>query len=319
MSLEDGLVMYIDAGTVMVAVKAFRFTFEIDGDGSDRSAKMFRRELGIWRRLDHPNVVPFLGIAYGFGMRGAIEVSQFGFGTPTPVYIANGLHYFITKGWKKCHTTVHSFPVVHGDLNCYNVLLDANYTARLGDFGYASLVGNIPEALSYLQRSTARSGALRWIAPEQVDSEETFNRTTKMDIYSFGCVALQGTLLTDLDATPMLMSLQVLSGKQPWWEVRGDSAVVLRLAKGHEPGRPQSQMLNDSHWSLIQDCWSAIEERPAAEVIIPTIRQFLNDCPLSPPFCDLLPAWSSQADLGAESSLSVDQTEGSGFRFQQRG
>ena len=75
-----------------------------------------------------------------------------------------------------------------------NVLLDADYTARLADFGYASLVGNIPEALTYLQRSTARPGALRWIAPEQIDPEETFNRTTNTDIYSFGCVALQASL-----------------------------------------------------------------------------------------------------------------------------
>ena len=35
---------------------------------------MLRRELGIWRRLDHINVVPFLGIAYGFGMRDAMSL-----------------------------------------------------------------------------------------------------------------------------------------------------------------------------------------------------------------------------------------------------
>ena len=160
------------------------------------------------------------------------------------------------------------------------MLLDADYTARLADFGYSSLVGNIPEALSYLQRSTARPGALRWIAPEQVDPEETFKRTTKTDIYSFGCIALQGSSL-DSDARPMLISLQVLSGKQPWSEVREDSAVVLRLAKGHKPGRPESPTLNDSHWNLIQHCWSPMDERPSAEVIIPTIQQFLGHCPQS--------------------------------------
>ena len=35
---------------------------------------MLRRELGIWRRLDHENVVPFLGIAYGFGMHGTMSL-----------------------------------------------------------------------------------------------------------------------------------------------------------------------------------------------------------------------------------------------------
>ena len=174
------------------------------------------------------------------------------------------------------------------------------------------MVGNIPEALTYLQRSTTRPGALRWTAPEQVDPEVTFNRTTKTDIYSFGCVALEGRSL-DSDARPMLTSLQVLSGKRPWSEVVEDSAVVLRLAKGCKPGRPESQTLNDSHWSLILHCWSQTEERPAAETIIPTIREFLSSCPWSPPLCDLLPSWSGQADLGAESSSSLRQapTEGS--------
>ena len=32
---------------------------------------MARRELGIWRRLNHPNIVPFLGIATGFGVFGS--------------------------------------------------------------------------------------------------------------------------------------------------------------------------------------------------------------------------------------------------------
>ena len=192
------------------------------------------------------------------------------------------------------------------------MLLDADYTARLGDFGYASLVGNVPEALTYLQRSTTRPGALRWIAPEQVDLEKTFNRTTKTDIYSFGCVALQESLLGS-DAMSMLISLQVLSGKQPWSEIREDAAVVLCLAKGHKPGRPDCQTLNDSHWILLQECWSPMEDRPAAEVIIPTIQRFLSHCLQSPPLCDLLRSWSGQADLGVESSLSPNQapTEGS--------
>ena len=167
------------------------------------------------------------------------------------------------------------------------MLVDADYTARLADFGYASLVGEVPEALTYLQRSTTRPGALRWIAPEQVDPEETFKRTTKSDIYSFGCVALQGSSL-DSDARPMLISLQVLSGKQPWSEVRQDSAVVLRLAKGHKPGRPECQTLHDSHWDFIQHYWSQMEERPAAEAIISAIQQFLRYCPQSSPLCDLL-------------------------------
>ncbi|KAI9459983.1 hypothetical protein HD554DRAFT_2135118 [Boletus coccyginus] len=35
---------------------------------------MIRRELGIWRRLSHRNIVPFLGIAYGFGKQGSASL-----------------------------------------------------------------------------------------------------------------------------------------------------------------------------------------------------------------------------------------------------
>ncbi|KAG6382172.1 WD40-repeat-containing domain protein [Boletus reticuloceps] len=284
---------YHDGTPKEVAVKSLRFSFAIDGDASEMSTKTLRRELGIWRRLDHINVVPFLGIAYGFGMRGAMSLVS--------LWMTNeSLHRFLTKHHGnldvECRLRflldianglhyLHSFPIVHGDLNSNNVLLDADYTARLADFGYASLVGNIPEALAYLQRTTARPGALRWSAPEQILSEETFKRTTKSDIYAFGCVAVQ-----------------VLSGKRPWSEVQEDGAVVLRLAKGQKPGRPESQKIDDSHWDLIQDCWSQIEERPAALTIISTLRQFLSHCLPSPPLCDSLVARSSNADAPASAN-----------------
>jgi len=76
-----------------------------------------------------------------------------------------------------------------------NILLDANNTARLTDFGYASLVGDIPEALTYLQMSTTQPGAMRWAAPEQVFPEGALDRTTKSDIWSFGCISLQESSL----------------------------------------------------------------------------------------------------------------------------
>ena len=49
---------------------------------------MLRRELGIWKRLSHDNIVPFLGIAYGFGMDGAMSLVS--------LWMPNGtLHKFL--------------------------------------------------------------------------------------------------------------------------------------------------------------------------------------------------------------------------------
>lgn len=40
----------------------------------DRLSQMIRRELGIWSRLTHRNIVQFLGIVYGFGRQGSASL-----------------------------------------------------------------------------------------------------------------------------------------------------------------------------------------------------------------------------------------------------
>ncbi|KAG8220541.1 WD40-repeat-containing domain protein [Butyriboletus roseoflavus] len=291
-----------------VAVKALRFNFTTEGDASNKSVKMLCRELGIWKRLDHINIVPFLGIAYGFGMEGSMSLVS--------LWMPNeSLHNFLMKYEDKIDVEhrlkflqdivnglhyLHSFPiapVVHGDLNPNNVVLDEDYTARLVDFGYASLVGNIPEVLGYLQRSTTQPGTLCWSAPEQHNPETSGTRTTKSDVYSFGCVALQGGLFHTRPGFALTF-LQVLSGKVPWSEIhcKGAGAVILCLLNGQKPSRPESRAMDDLHWNLIQDCWSQVEERPAAEAIIPIIEEFLRDCPRSRPLHELLGSQPNHTD-----------------------
>ena len=102
-------------------------------------------------------------------------------------------------------------------------------------------------------------------------------------------------------------SLQVLSGRQPWSEIKEDVAVVLRLAKGDKPGRPKSCALDDSHWNLIQACWLPVEQRPSMEAIISDIRMFMSHCPDSLPLCDSIKSWPSQAELGGNSSEYILQ------------
>jgi serine/threonine protein kinase len=191
------------------------------------------------------------------------------------------------------------------------VLIDAEYKPRLVDFGYSSLIGNIPEALSYLQRSTTRSGgALRWIAPEQVDPEDSFTHTTRSDIYSFGCIALQASSFGSKASPLLITALQVLSGKQPWSEFRQDCAVVLQLARGQRPGRPPSRVIEDSHWDFIQYCWSPEAERPTTGTIISTIKQFLSSYPLSHSLYDRGVFNSSHTVVDQSSSTPSRATSG---------
>ncbi|KAF8123356.1 kinase-like domain-containing protein, partial [Boletus edulis] len=231
-----------------------------------------RRELGIWRRLKHKNIVPFLGIAYGFGRPGYASLVSF--------WMANGsLYSFLARHDHQLTTAhrlqllletanglcyLHSYepPVVHGDLSSHNVLLDRNYNARLIDFGFASMTGDMPEASLYLQMSQMKPGTIRFAAPEHflADGEQAMPPTTQSDMYSFGNLGLLASI--------------VLSGKRPWSEIQHEPAVIVRLLQGHRPKKPLSRPIEDLHWELIERCWSSIGERPRAGDMVLSLQEF---------------------------------------------
>ncbi|KAJ8591683.1 kinase-like protein [Rhizopogon salebrosus TDB-379] len=201
-----------DENQIVVAVKVIR----LQDEGVDEKA--LRRELGMWKRLQHANILSLLGIVRDFGPYISMVSPWLEHGSLT-VYlrkhkdlclsdrlrlledITSGLHY------------LHGVSVVHGDLTPNNVLLDGENRAVLTDFGLSSkLVG---QGHTYLQRSCAQPGAVRYAAPELLCSNEPIQPDTRSDVYSFGCLALQ-----------------VLSGHMPWADVEYERIVVFKMHIG---------------------------------------------------------------------------------------
>lgn len=79
-----------------------------------------------------------------------------------------------------------SLGVVHRDLSPHNILLTADGTAKVADFGVAKALGQLHEATSAGQLK----GKIAYMAPEQVTGSQIDRRS---DVFSLGCVLYEAT------------------------------------------------------------------------------------------------------------------------------
>ncbi|KAG2131239.1 kinase-like domain-containing protein [Suillus bovinus] len=244
-------------GIEEVAVKAFRSVYF--------NARRFRRELGIWKRLRHSNILKFMGTATGFSPSEALVAPWMTNGTLTSFLLRNktlGLHdrLLLLRDIAAGLNYLHTFsltedrhmglnPIVHGDLTGTNVLIDGNRKAYLADFGLSGTLNKLAD-MTYLVQTSCHPGAVRWTAPELISEEELASAaTTRSDMYSFGCIMLQ-----------------VLTGDIPWRHLTKDIAVLLKVAEGKMHPRPDDCFVTDKQWDFMTCCWSTTpNNRPPAE------------------------------------------------------
>jgi serine/threonine protein kinase len=120
---------------------------------------------------------------------------------------------------------VHSYPInpiTHGDLtgvckiSAYfhftsrtyssksNVLILRNMTACIADFGLSSMLGDLQAGTTYLAATAMYPGAVRWTAPELLESDD-LQPTTLSDIYSLGSIMLQVSIPKGLERPRLTM------------------------------------------------------------------------------------------------------------------
>ncbi|KAG2155056.1 kinase-like domain-containing protein [Suillus bovinus] len=257
------------SGQIQVAVKALRFLPSAD------DIRRIRREIKIWMKLKHRNIVPFIGVTAGFGPPETISlVSPWIPNGTLTIFLetCGGKLPLISKLWLLHDIAaglnyLHSFPLIHGDLTGSNILINAEGMACLVDFGLSTVLGGL-EGGSSIAPSSHRPGAIRWTAPELLgDPEISYSPTPKSDIYSFGSVMLQ-----------------ILSNRFPWYTDRGTTAefrIIAKLIGGETPPRPDDPPILEKHWALISKCWrpiSNMESRPTAVQLVVTISQDIADC-----------------------------------------
>ncbi|KZT05704.1 kinase-like protein [Laetiporus sulphureus 93-53] len=222
--------------------------------------EIFCKEALQWRRLQHKNITPFLGVTTVISplclvskwMKNGTIISSLQNNPdldrlPLLVDIGKGLEY------------LHSFQFVHGDLKGENILIDEHSHACLCDFGVATVMYD-PQIMQAVTKTRQSDGTTRWQAPERLDPEEFGNdpdyEPFTSDIYSLSMVVWE-----------------IFAGEIPFVEFQYEGTVINQvLNKGKRPSRTEDMIklgLTDDIWAIVEEGWRTNwRERPPLNRIL---------------------------------------------------
>jgi len=240
-----------------VAIKSFRV---YNPDDVQIMIQIMSKEAVMWKWLEHPSILPFLGISTVFGLS---VITPWMFSGNLNTYIAGHqdanrvtLLYQISQGIE----FLHSRQVVHGDLKGRNIFVDNSGHIRIADFGMTFITSD-PRSVNVSADGTQHNSS-RWMSPELLDPNHnsvTDLPTKACDLYAFGMVAIE-----------------VFSGEIPFLGV-GNQRVVSKVIAGDQPPRPAASPkvgLSDDIWAMMQTCWQhEPQKRPHIREVVTILRR----------------------------------------------
>ncbi|KAF7830332.1 putative receptor-like protein kinase [Senna tora] len=159
---------------------------------TQNAEREFENEVDLLSEIHHPNIISVLGcsinddtrfIIYELMQNGSLETQLHGpsHGAALSWHMRMKIALDTARGLEYLHEH-HKPAVIHRDLKSSNILLDANFNAKLSDFGLAIKDG------SQSKNNIKLSGTLGYVAPEYLLDGKL---TDKSDVYAFGVVLLE--------------------------------------------------------------------------------------------------------------------------------
>ncbi|WCJ26183.1 PAS domain-containing protein tyrosine kinase family protein [Euphorbia peplus] len=226
-----------------VAVKLY-----FDNEYKEETLKDYKKETDMMRRLRHPNVLLFMGAVYSperlaivteFMPRGSLFKTLHKNNQALDMRRRLKMALDVARGMNYLHH--RNPPIVHRDLKSSNLLVDKNWTVKVGDFGLSKW-----KNATFLSTRSGR-GTPQWMAPEVLRNEPS---NEKSDVFSFGVILWE------------LMTVSV-----PWSNL--NSLQVVGVVGFMDRRLEIPETIDPKIASLIRDCWQSDPgQRPSFEDII---------------------------------------------------
>ncbi|KAF7365347.1 TKL/TKL-ccin protein kinase [Mycena venus] len=144
-NIYRGKLTRTDGRKIRVAIKMIRTSD--DGSGQlDDILRRLKREVDVWSRLKHKNVLPFIGLCNDVGPSPALwpflisPFYKFGhIGTYLKKHPSTNRRDLIT-GVASGLQYLHGHNIIHGDIKVQNVLVDKRGAPSICDFGISKII-----------------------------------------------------------------------------------------------------------------------------------------------------------------------------------
>ncbi|MFS7923942.1 putative protein kinase TKL-CTR1-DRK-2 family [Helianthus anomalus] len=226
---------------------------------SEKALQDYNKEIDIMKRLRHPNVLLFMGsicsqdklaIVTELLPRGSLFNVLHNCGHSLDIRRRLKMAADVARGMNYLHH--RNPPIVHRDLKSSNLLVDKNWSVKVGDFGLSKL-----KHATFL---TARSGGgtPQWMAPEVLRNEPS---NEKSDVFSFGIILWE-----------------LVTQRVPWSNMNPLQVVGVVGFMDRRLDLPED--LDPSLSSIIQDCWQSDPAlRPSFESIMTRLSSLMQNLP----------------------------------------